>query len=102
MDIKELQSLVLARWSIQTENPCHDSAGPAHALLHMMKAMGKLASAMNDAQHEHRSAHSEDVAKYLADLVILSACFAGDTVDLNTACVDRVSEKFPRSPGDDA
>lgn len=94
MDISELQRQVNTRWLCQTNNPCHTSADAEHALLHITKAAGKLASALNDAQHEHRAFTEADVAKYVADLVICAARLCGDTVDLNAACGSRLSEKF--------
>lgn len=94
MDIQKLQDEVNARWSLQLNNPCHRSADANHALIHMTKAIGKLASALNDAEHEHRSIRSDEIGKYLADLVICAARFARD-VSLDEACVNRLAEKFP-------
>lgn len=95
MDISELQRQVNSRWELQIDNPCHTSADAGHALLHIAKAFGKLASALNDSQHERREFTEPEVAKYAADLVICTARFCGKTVDLNAACESRVSEKFP-------
>lgn len=97
MNIKELQQEVNSRWSLQLGNPCHQSADANHALVHMTKALGKLASALNDAEHEHRTIQSGEIDKYLADLVICAARFANDTVDLSEACASRLDEKFPVS-----
>lgn len=94
MDIKKLQEEVNERWGSQKSNPCHGS-DTNHALLHMTKALGKIASAVNDAEHEHRILTSDEIDKYLADLVICTARFACDTVDLDTACTSRLAEKFP-------
>jgi hypothetical protein len=95
MDLKRLQIEVNARWSKQLGNPCHRSADPNHALIHMTKALGKIASALNDAEHEGRQVRTQEVRKYLADLVICAARFGDGFVDLNNACEDRLAEKFP-------
>jgi sugar-specific transcriptional regulator TrmB len=95
MDIKKLQEEVNSRWSKQLDNPCHRSADPNHALIHMTKALGKLSSALNDAEHEQRIIRSEEVAKYLADLVICASRFGDGIVDLDVACIKRLNEKFP-------
>lgn len=95
MDIKKLQAEVNTRWALQLNNPCHSSANAEHALVHMTKALGKLASAINDAEHEHRAMRVDETEKYLADLVICAARFAGQTVDLASACSKRLAEKFP-------
>jgi hypothetical protein len=95
MNIKTLQEEINSRWSHQLNNPCHRSADPNHALVHITKAVGKLASALNDAEHENRKVVAAEVAKYLADVVICAARFANDMVDLEDACVSRLTEKFP-------
>jgi hypothetical protein len=95
MDIKKLQEDVNASWSRQVGNPCHRSADAGHALLHIQKAVGKIASALNDAEHEERTVTREEVDRYLADLVICAARFAGGTVDLDAAGGARFLEKFP-------
>lgn len=94
MDIKKLQEEVNSLWASQIDNPCHRSADPNHALVHMTKALGKLASALNDAEHEGRAIRSDEVAKYLADLVICAARFGNGAVDLDAACASRLVEKF--------
>jgi hypothetical protein len=94
MHIKTLQDTVNARWGAQADNPCHLS-DRSHALVHLTKALGKIASAVNDAEHAHRDIRPEETAKYLADLVICAARFAQGTVDLDAACVERLAEKFP-------
>ena len=94
MDIGKLQSEVNTRWGAQGSNPCHLSDSN-HALVHMTKALGKVASALNDAEHEHRAPRPEEIEKYLADLVICAARFAEGVVDLDKACAARLAEKFP-------
>jgi hypothetical protein len=94
MDIKKLQEEVNRRWAVQKDNPCH-GADSSHALVHMMKALGKIASAFNDAEHEGRAPRDAEIGKPLADLVICAARFADDIVDLDAACAARLDEKFP-------
>lgn len=93
MDLAALQREVNARWSRQ-DNPCSQS-WPAHALLHMTKALGKVASALNDAEHQRRPVAAGEVERYLADLVICAARFGDGVVDLDAACAARLAEKFP-------
>jgi len=95
MDLKQLQDAVNHRWDLQTSNPCHHSADANHALVHMTKALGKVASALNDAEHEKRDLRPEEVEKYLADLVICAARFGHGVIDLDVACTARLAEKFP-------
>ncbi len=95
MDIATLQMRVNERWDRQLNNPCHSSADSAHALLHITKAAGKLATVLNDAEHEHRVPMGDEIAKYLADLVICAARLGRYTVDLSAACEERLAEKFP-------
>ena len=98
MDLKNLQEEVNRRWALQIGNPCHRSADAGHALVHMTKALGKVASALNDAEHEQRALRPDEVEKYLADLVICATRFSNGVVDLDAACVSRLAEKFPVSP----
>jgi hypothetical protein len=95
MDLRKLQEEVNRRWNLQLGNPCHRSGDIGHALVHMTKALGKLASALNDAEHAKREVQPEEVSKYLADLVICAARFGKNGVDLDEACVARLIEKFP-------
>ncbi len=94
MDLKTLQAEVNGRWGDQSHNPCHGS-DPNHALVHMTKALGKIASALNDAEHEQRAMQPGEIDKYLADLVICAARFGSGIVDLDAACAARLVEKFP-------
>ncbi len=96
MDIRKLQEEVNDRWARQADNPCHGSDA-GHVLVHMMKALGKLASALNDAEHEGRALSWTQINKPLADVVICAARFAGDDCDLENACKDRIREKFPKA-----
>lgn len=97
MTIRELQAEVNIRWEKQLDNPCHRSADATHALVHIMKAAGKLADVLNEAAHNpsrYVEFSEADVARYLADLVILAARFGGSVVDLEAACEARLAEKF--------
>ncbi len=96
MEIHKLQAEVNERWDRQLDNPCHRSADAGHALVHMTKALGKVASALNDAEHEGRSLQPGEVDKYLADLVICAARCGRGIVDLDAACAARLAEKFPQ------
>jgi len=96
MQLYKLQHEVCTRWSHELDNPCHLSATPNHSLLHILKAAGKTATALNDAEHEKRDLKPEEVAKYLADLVICASRFAGIVgVNLDAATEARLAEKFP-------
>jgi len=97
MDIYKLQDEVNARWTAQKGNPCHLSE-QGHALVHLTKALGKIADAFNDAEHEERPFRPGEVDKFLADLVICAARFGKD-LDLEAACVARLAEKFPFRSG---
>lgn len=94
MDIKTLQVEVNARWGSQDVNLCHGS-DTNHALVHLMKALGKVSSALNDAEHEKRVPTAKEIGKNLADLVICTARFAHGITDLDEECVSRLAEKFP-------
>ncbi len=98
VNIHQLQKEVNQRWELQKDNPCHRSADAGHALVHMTKALGKVASALNDAEHEKRELRPDEIEKYLADLVICSSRFAHGVVDLEAAVVARLAEKFPVVP----
>lgn len=98
MDLKKLQEEINSRWNVQKNNPCHRSNTKNHMLIHMTKALGKLASALNDAEHDDRAMRSDEVDKYLADLIICCLRFADDVVDLDATCSSRLAEKFPLSP----
>jgi hypothetical protein len=93
MEIAKLQEEVNSRWTAQKGNPCHLSE-QGHALVHLMKALGKVAEAFNDAEHEQRVFRPGEVDKFLADLVICAARF-GQDLDLEAAVVARLAEKFP-------
>lgn len=62
------------------------------------KALGRVASALNDAEHEGRAVLGHEVSKYLADIIICAARFAHGLVDIESAVSARVAEKFPFTP----
>lgn len=68
-----------------------------HALIHVMKAAGKLASLVNDAEHAGCEFKPEDTDKYVADLVVCALRMAntcpGRIIDLQTATQDRIEGK---------
>lgn len=96
MDLKKLQDEVNVRWNKQVNNPCYSSDTSAHMLVHLTKALGKIASAINDAEHGQCDLTVDEVGKYLADLVICAARFGNGAVDLDAACASRLVEKFPK------
>lgn len=70
-----------------------------HALLHVVKAGGKLSAIIDDA--DHRVTHDFDrgaVRKYLADLVIcalqMAAVAPGIPINLEEGVVERLREKL--------
>ena len=68
-----------------------------HALLHVTKACGKLATAVNDAEHGGSEFKAEDVDRYVADLVVCALRMAntcpGRTIDLQAAVESRIETK---------
>lgn len=68
-----------------------------HALLHVTKACGKLAAAINDAEHGGHEFDSPSVDPYIADLVVCALRMAntvpGRTMDLQKAVEDRIEGK---------
>jgi hypothetical protein len=68
-----------------------------HALVHVFKAAGKLASLVNDAEHGGCSFTAEETDRYIADLVVCALRLAntvpGRTVDLEEAVIDRIITK---------
>jgi hypothetical protein len=87
MGISKLQDEVNARWSRQLSNPCHKSADAQHALVHLTKALGKLASALNESEHESRGLRPDEVGKYYG----LWPC---------TECGCVVEDEYPGRGGD--
>lgn len=69
----------------------------AHALLHVQKASGKLASVVNDAEHKGSEFTPDEVDRYVADLVVCALRMAntcpGRTIDLQRAVEERIENK---------
>jgi hypothetical protein len=68
-----------------------------HALAHVHKAAGRLSEVVERAEHGGADFSSEEVDKYLADLVICTMRMANTTpgriVDLERVVVERVAIK---------
>lgn len=69
-----------------------------HALIHVVKAAGKLSALIDDMDHDRLGPFGYvDVPKYLADLVICSVRMANvapcGKIDLQEAVEDRISQK---------
>lgn len=68
-----------------------------HALIHVFKAAGKLASLIDDAEHRGCEFRPEETDPYIADLVICALRLAntvpGRTVDLERVVIERILAK---------
>lgn len=68
-----------------------------HALLHVLKAAGKLAAVVNDAEHSGHDFNHGEVAPYVADMVVCALRMANtcpnQVIDLQRAVEDRISTK---------
>lgn len=68
-----------------------------HALLHIMKAAGKLAAVVNDAEHGGSEFTEPEVDRYVADFVVCALRMAntcpGRVIDLQRAVEDRIENK---------
>jgi hypothetical protein len=68
-----------------------------HALLHVSKAVGRLATVINDAEHGGHEFDHPSVAPYVADLVVCALRMANTCpngiIDLQRAVEDRISTK---------
>lgn len=73
-----------------------------HALLHVGKALNRLSEMVEEADHDGvpRSFPSDDVEKYLADIVISTLRLAiknpgsGGEIDLEEAVIKRIERKM--------
>ena len=109
MKIEDVQVDVDARWGssaygsayLARRDPQRDAH---HATLHITKALGKLAGALDDLDHADPDAlmgiaRTDVVAKALADIVICAARVAsewpGTGIELQDAVKNRLAEKFP-------
>ena len=79
----------------------------AHALVHVIKATGKLSALVDDMDHDREIADDPTLrdryAKYVADLVVcalrIANEFPGGHIDLQNAVVDRIESKNSGSAG---
>lgn len=74
-----------------------------HAHLHVMKALGKLAALIEEADHDYATTFpKEEVAKYLADLVICAHRMANKNatgpIDMEAAILARMEVKMGTLP----
>lgn len=92
MTLKELQATIEARWGSASYivGVNHQN----HAALHLMKALGKVSTSLE--QTEHIGGDAVDVSPQIADLVICSARLAELLgFDLEDAVAKRIADKFP-------
>jgi hypothetical protein len=99
LTIRELQTQL--PWTVHYHhdfraNPLrHKDFG--HALLHVLKAAGKIAAVVNDAEHGGSDFKLEEIDRYVADLVVCALRMAntcpGRTIDLQRAVEDRIENK---------
>lgn len=107
-----LQREIAARWGSSEYGPAYlgrqDPQRDAHhALLHVTKASGKVAAALDYLDHAtdvyEETKRGEDPSAYLADLVICAARIAetwpGARIDLGAAVAARLAAKFPAAKG---
>lgn len=72
-----------------------------HALLHVNKAVGKIAAVVNDAEHGGSDFKPEEIDAYVADLVVCALRMAntcpGHVIDLQTKVIERIETKNQQS-----
>lgn len=99
LTIRELQTQL--PWTVRYHRDFRSSPMAhkdfGHALLHVQKASGKLASVVNAAEHGGSEFKPEEVDRYVADLVVCALRMAntcpGRTIDLQRAVEDRIEAK---------
>jgi len=68
-----------------------------HALLHILKAAGKIAAVVNDAEHGGSEFKPEEIDRFIADLVVCALRMAntcpGRTIDLQRSVQERIEQK---------
>ena len=97
LTLRELQQSL--PWTIRYAKSFRESAVQhkdfQHALIHVMKAMGKVAGMVNDA--EHGGTDWDGVERYVADLVVCALRMANtlpdNTIDLQGAVINRIETK---------
>jgi hypothetical protein len=105
-----LQAEIARRWGSSAYGPAYlartDPQRDAHhAVLHVTKALGKIAGLLDELDHDTDGTTAAFVAKhglpgpYLADLVICAARIAerwpGGAINLGKAVAERLASKFP-------
>jgi hypothetical protein len=69
----------------------------AHALVHVVKAAGRIAAVVNDAEHGGSEFKAEEIDRFVADLVVCALRMAntcpGRTIDLQEAVERRIRTK---------
>ena len=99
MTLKELQEHVRIGWTNASYSREFNQSGLphkdfGHALLHVVKAAGKLAAIVDDA--DHGKPCGDDVGKYVADLVIIAARAANCAgISLDDIVGTRLALKVP-------
>ena len=92
MKLEQLQLEINARWGSASYIPHVDQDD--HAILHLMKALGKIAASIE--QTHHINGDVIGVRSQIADLVICSSRLASlREIDLEEAVRNRLAEKFP-------
>ena len=97
--IRELQSSL--PWTAHYHRDFRSNPQPHkdfdHALLHIVKACGGLATVIDKAEHGGHEFDHEDVSKYVADMVICALRMANTCpngiIDLQRAVEDRIAGK---------
>lgn len=99
MTISEIQEHVRRAWTNETYSK-EFNASPvehkdfAHAVLHILKAAGKLAAIVDDL--DHGKPVEESIGKFVGDLIICAARIANCTGKHLGLCVqNRLQEKLP-------
>lgn len=107
MSLREIQTNL--PWTIRYSRDFRANPQPhkdfAHALVHVVKATGKLMALVDDMDHDREVADDprlrEAYGKYVADLVVCAMraanTFPGGVLDLEKAVLDRLREKNPES-----
>lgn len=99
LTIRELQTQL--PWTVHYSRDFRQSGMThkdfAHALVHVQKAIGKLAALVNDAEHAGCEFKPEETDRYVADLVLCALRMAntcpGRVIDLQRAVEDRIETK---------
>lgn len=103
LGLRQLQTSL--PWTIKYSRDFRANPQPhkdfAHGLLHVNKAVGRLAELIDNMDHDRETAAAPDLreryGQYVADLVVcalrMANTFPGGTLDLHQATVDRIETK---------